>query len=108
MIEKIIIISLFTFGYCCTFWPGMILERIGDWLELHLPEWLNKPLWQCYICACPWLGTILYWFVFPYCKKFIEYNGNVFEWILCIIPAMGLNAVINELTNKKEYDNTQI
>lgn len=93
MIEKIIIISLFTIGYCCTFWEGMIFERVGNWLETHLPEWVNKPTWQCYICTCFWLGTALYWIV---------WHNNVVEWLLCVIPAMGLNAVISEFTNKEQ------
>lgn len=98
MIEKIIIIALFTIGYCCTFWPGMIFEKIGDWLEIHLPEWLNKPLWKCYICACFWLGTLLYW---------VFWHGAFGEYILTVIPAMGLNAVISELTNKPEEIETE-
>lgn len=98
MIEKIIIISLFTIGYCCTFWEGMIFEKIGDWMDAHLPEWINKPTWSCYICTCFWLGTALYWLVFPHCTKFIEWNGKAFEWGLCIGAAMGLNAVISQFT----------
>lgn len=93
MIEKIIIISLFTIGYCCTFWEGMIFEKIGDWLEAHLPEWINKPTWQCYICTCFWLGTALYWLL---------WGAGWKEWLLTVIPAMGLNAVISQFTNKPE------
>lgn len=107
MIEKIIIISLFTIGYCCTFWPGMIFERVGDYLEAHLPEWINKPLWHCYICCCFWLGTALYWLVFPHCTKYIEWNGSVLEWGLSVGCAMGLNAVISQFTNKPEEIETK-
>lgn len=102
MIEKIIITSLFTIGYCCTFWEGMIFEKIGDWLEAHLPEWINKPTWSCYICTCFWLGTALYWLVFPYCTKYIRWNGELFEWGFSVGCAMGLNAVVSQFTNKPE------
>lgn len=95
IIERILIISLFTIGYCCTFWPGMIFEKIGDWLELHLPDYLNKPLWSCYVCCCFWLGSAMYWAV---------WHENFLNYILTVIPAMGLNAVISELTRKKEIE----
>lgn len=93
MIEKILIISLFTIGYCCTFWPGMIFEKAGEWLDDHLPDYLNKPLWKCYICTSFWLGTFLYLLI---------WRTSFLEWAITVIPAMGLNAVISELTNKDE------
>lgn len=93
MIEHIIIISLFTIGYCCTFWPGMIFEKIGDWLEVHLPEWVNKPLWQCYICTCFWIGSGVYWLV---------WHKSALDWFVTVVAAMGVNAVISEFTNKTE------
>lgn len=93
MLEKIIIISLFTIGYCCTFWEGMIFEKIGDTLEKWLPEYMNKPLWSCYICCCFWVGTFIHIFI---------WRESVKEWILTTLSAMGLNAVISQLTNKQE------
>lgn len=102
MIEKILIISLATIGYCCTFWPDMIFEKIGDWMEEHFPEWFNKPTWNCYICCVPWFGSAIYWLLMPHCTKYISWDGNIFEWLLTVIPAMGLNAIISELTKKKE------
>lgn len=93
IIERILIISLLTIGYCCTFWPGMIFERVGDWMETHLPEWVNKPLWSCYVCCCFWVGTGVYWCI---------WHISFIDWLMTVIPAMGLNAVISELTNKTE------
>lgn len=93
MIEKILIISLFTIGYCCMFWPDMIFEKIGDWLEEHLPEWINKPTWSCYICVCFWMGTAIYW---------KAWGNSVQEWLLTVISSMGLNAAISQLVKKKE------
>lgn len=91
MVEHVLIISLFTIGYCCTFWPGMIFEHVGDWLEVHLPEWLNKPTWQCYICTCFWLGSIVYWML---------WHKDLLDWLVTVVAAMGVNAVISEFTNK--------
>lgn len=91
MIEKIIIIALFTIGYCCTFWPGMIFERAGNWLELQLPEWLWKPIGGCYVCTAFWLGSLVYW---------VTWHNSLHEWFICVIGGMGFNAVISEFTNK--------
>lgn len=91
MIEKIIIIALFTIGYCCTFWPGMIFERAGNWLELQLPEWLWKPIGGCYVCTAFWLGSAVYW---------VMWHNSLHEWFITVIGAMGFNAVISEFTNK--------
>lgn len=93
MVEKILTISLCTIGYCCTFWQGMIFERIGDWLELSLPEWINKPLWQCYICCCMWFGSLVYWVLF---------GDSITQWLVCCIGAMGVNAITNELIKNDE------
>lgn len=88
MITIIPTISLFVFGYCCTFWEGMIFGKVGNWLDERLPEWIAKPLYQCYICACFWWGTALYWFV---------WGNSVKEWFVCVVAAMGLNAVLSKL-----------
>lgn len=91
MIEKILIISLWVFGYCCTFWEGMIFGNIGNWLDERLPWWIAKPLYQCYICSCLWWGTAIYW---------IFLGSDWKEWFLVIIAAMGLNAVLSKLFKK--------
>lgn len=88
MIEKIAVISLFVFGYCCTFWDGMIFEKIGEWLEARLPEWITKPLFGCFICASFWWGSALYWLVWA---------NSMHEWFICVVSAMGLNAVLSKL-----------
>lgn len=95
MIEKTILTSLFVFGYCCIFWEGMIFEKIGNWLDERLPEWLAKPLYQCYICSCFWWGTALYWLV---------WGNSVKEWFVVAVSAMGLNAVLSKLFAKEEID----
>ena len=102
--EKILIISLFTIGYCCTFWPGMIFEKIGDMMEATMPEWLNKPLWQCYICACFWWGTWV-WAILWY-DHALPWYELLKQWFFTVIPAMGLNAVVSEFTNKNNETET--
>lgn len=86
--EKILIISLWVFGFCCTFWEGMIFERVGNYLDARLPEWLSKPLYACYICSCFWWGTALY---------LVFWRESFEDWFLTVIPAMGLNAVLSKL-----------
>jgi hypothetical protein len=88
MIEKIIIISLFVFGYCCTFWEGMIFEKVGDWIEKKLPEYICKPLFACFICATFWVGSLLYWIVWA---------DSLQDWFITVVSAMGLNAVLSKL-----------
>ena len=88
MIEKIFIMSFFTIGYCCTFWEGQIFERIGNWLDERLPEFIAKPLYACFICACFWFGSAIY-FLFLY--------TSIQEWFLCVISAVGLNAALSRI-----------
>lgn len=95
MIEKIIITSLFVFGYCCTFWEGQIFGKIGNWLDERLPEWIAKPLYQCFICACMWWGTLLYCVIWPVSVK---------EWFVVVVSAMGLNAALSKLFAREEID----
>lgn len=88
MIEKLCLISFWVFGFCCTFWEGMIFEKVGNWLEDKLPEWLQKPLYSCFICACFWWGTALY---------IVFWRNSFQEWFLVVIGAMGLNALLSKL-----------
>jgi len=88
MIEKIIITSLFVFGYCCTFWEGMIFEKVGDWIETKLPEYICKPLFSCFICTTFWIGSLLYWIV---------WDDSIQDWFITVVSAMGLNAALSKL-----------
>ena len=89
MIEQILIIAFVVFGYTATFWEGHIFEKPGDWMEDNWPEWINKPLWQCPICASFWYGTVIY-FLFDF--------GKWYYWPLVVIGAMGINAVLVKIT----------
>jgi len=98
MIEKIFIIAFFTLGYCCAFWPGMIFGRIGDWMDTHAPEWLWKPIGGCYICACMWIGSAVYWGAFGGWRV-LNYEAYP-EWLVCCITAMGVNAAVSQFVDK--------
>lgn len=93
MIEKVLLIAFFSYGYCSTFWEGMIFEKIGDWLKERLPEYIQKPLFLCPICNAFWSGTAIYW---------IFWANDWKEWLLVCICAIGINAVIVNLINKIE------
>lgn len=92
MLESIFIVALVTLGYCCVFWEGMIFGKLGDLAENNLPEWLWKPIGGCYICACMWIGSIVYWLL---------YANNAKEWLLTCIGAMGVNAAISQFVDKR-------
>lgn len=93
MIAHILIIALFTLGYCCTFWEGMIFERIGDFMECNFPEWLWKPLGGCYICACMWIGSGVY---------VVLWGTSWLDWFITCVGAMGINAAVSVLQPAKQ------
>ena len=99
MIERIIILSLTSIGICCTFWDGMIFEKVGDLIRIKLGKILKphatkerqysvgeiaaKPLFGCYVCATFWHSLVICLVVgWPF-------------WLA--VPAMGLSAVISML-----------
>src|SRR5688572_30441471 len=98
MIEIIFVLSFLTIGYCCTFWDGMIFEKIAVWLESKLPEWIRMPLYECIICACFWWGSLFYW---------IFWGNSWKEWFICTVSAMGLNAVISRLIARLEVEKNE-
>ncbi len=85
MIENIILLPLVTFGICCTMWEGMVLEKLGDWIESKVGEFWAKPLGKCFICTTFWVSLIICIVVgWPW-------------WYP--VPAMGLSAVISLFQN---------
>lgn len=96
MIEHIFIIALCTLGYCCVFWEGMIFQSIGDFMECNTPQWLWKPLGGCYICACMWIGSIVYAVLYGLPNT----RASVVEWFITCIGAMGVNAAISQFVDK--------
>lgn len=81
MIEKIVILTLVSFGICCTMWDGMIFSKLGDWIESKVGEFWAKPLGKCFICSTFWISLVICIGV---------------GWPLWLpVPAMGLSAVIS-------------
>lgn len=84
MIEKVFICSFIVFAIWYSMQEGEIFGRLGRWLE-NLPEWMHNPVFDCPVCMTPWYGTVIYWIV---------WGGSVKEWLVVIIAAMGLSAII--------------
>lgn len=81
---QVLIVALSVLGYCALYWPGMILEQFKEWLDEHVPDILQKPLYSCFICAVPWWGTLVYITVFN--------TGDIFNWFITMAAAVGFNA----------------
>ncbi len=73
--------------------PDEIFGKLGRWFEQHLPGWIQQPLHECPVCQTPWYGTAIYWIV---------WGVDVKDWLLTVIPAMGLNVVVMRLWPKDE------
>ena len=84
---------MMVFAIHYTLQEGEIFGFVGKWLGTWLPPKLHQPIFDCPVCQAPWYGTILYWIFW--------HNGRK-EWIICIIAAMGLNAVLVKLFPDKE------
>lgn len=95
MIEKVALISFWVIGFCCTFWDEMIFGKVGSWLDERLPEYISKPLYGCFICACFWWGSAIYW---------IFLGSDVKEWFIVVVAAMGVNAALSKLFAREEID----
>jgi hypothetical protein len=88
MIEKIIITSLIVMAIWATMWEEAIFDFVRKWGEKNLSEKMQKPLYDCPVCMCFWYGSAFYW---------LYYRNNRAEWLVVVIAAMGLNAVLVKL-----------
>jgi hypothetical protein len=84
VLYKAFCISFIVIAIWATYWEHMIFGFVTKIGEKYLPEWLQKPLFSCPICLCPWYGTVIYWMFFP---------GPIAEYIVTIVVAMGINTV---------------
>jgi hypothetical protein len=91
MIEKILITSFLVMFIWASMWEGMIFGRIRAILT-KLPEFYQKPIFDCPICQCPWYGTALYWLI---------WGQSWHEWVVVIFAAAGLNAIFIKLFPEK-------
>lgn len=90
MIGLIFIISFMVLFINVTFWEGMIFEGIGKQLK-KLPEFIQKPLFDCPICMAPWWGSGI--LLIGQLNKLWHVN-NWFEWIVVVLAAGGVNTVL--------------
>lgn len=92
MNEKIIVISVIVFFLWFSMQDGNIFGKIRVWFGSVNPFW-KKPLFDCPACMTPWYGTILYWVV---------YCDSVFEWIIVVAAASGINAMASFLIPEED------
>jgi hypothetical protein len=93
MIEKIFVISFLVFAINYAMKDGEIFGFVGFRLSRILHHKLHNPAFDCVICMAPWYGTIIYWLVWA---------EGCLEWVVVVIAAMGLNAVIINLSPAKD------
>jgi hypothetical protein len=91
LIEKIIITSLIVMAIWATMWEDAIFDFVRTWGDKHLSEKPRKPIYDCPVCMTPWYGSLFY---------IVAYNGGLKEWLIVVIAAMGLNAVLIKLFNE--------
>lgn len=62
ILTNAVILSLIVyFIHVCFYWEGMIFEKVGNWIDVNVPELISKPLlFACPICSTPWWGFALY------------------------------------------------
>jgi hypothetical protein len=80
----LIFASAWCFGISVLFHSGMILEKVGMWLDENLPLNINKPFWSCPICMASLHGSAIYaifmmpiyeiWFLIPFCVCLAGFN----------------------------------
>jgi len=91
MIENVIIASLI-----CTFWymlfqEDMIFESIGDLLRFTVPDWINKPLFDCLTCMSGVWGLLLY--------ALLVGDNDIRTIVIFIACLGGMNAIIHAMLN---------
>ena len=78
---------IITFIFIC-YQDGMIFGWLRRFFErLNMPEWVNKPLFDCNICMSG-LYTVLLWFV----KDHHHLSFNLL-WMICLVG--GINVIIS-------------
>jgi hypothetical protein len=98
MIEKIFIISFLVFAIWYTMKPGEIFESLGYWFEKNLPEKIHPAVFSCFVCMCPYYGSLLYWLIWGLWLHVAQWQ----EWLVVVIAAMGLNGIFSHLFPKDD------
>ncbi|MFT4203491.1 MAG: hypothetical protein QM610_06205 [Chitinophagaceae bacterium] len=78
--------------------PGMLLEKVNDWAQLHLPPWLYKPIIGCEKCVA---GQ---WALWSYIAVFDRYD---WKWhMLFTLLAIFLADIVTKIYYKFFDNNT--
>jgi hypothetical protein len=85
MIELAFIIAYAVLFVHVTFWEEHIFEEVGNWLDMKLPEWLQKPLYGCPICMSFWYGFIAMLILNP--------ELNFWQRAATVFAAGGINVI---------------
>ena len=97
MIELAVLIAFAVLFLNATTWEGQIFDEVANWLDTKLPEWISKPLYGCPICQTFWWGGAMCVFY-----KWYDISGTrkeIFEIVLIVFCAAGINAFIVNLNN---------
>lgn len=95
MLEKFFIVTSVVWAFYAVFWDGMILGPVSRWLSYRIPTWLQFILWACPVCMTPYYGSAVYWTL---------WHNSVLEWIVCIMGALGVSAIILNFQNSSKTD----
>lgn len=85
----IFIVSTIVFAIWYSMQDG---EIFGAAQKINLGK-VADPLRDCPVCMAPWYGSAVYW---------IFWHHDATQWILTIIPAMGVNVILIKLFPDKE------
>lgn len=87
MTDKIFIVAFMVMAIYSTMLYGMIFQIVRMKLD-KAPHWLQKIIYDCPVCMCPYYGTAIYWLI---------WGDSVKEWVVVIVAAMGLCSVLIRL-----------
>lgn len=88
MLQQSFIISFMVMAIWATMWEGAIFDFIRKFGDKYLHEKLQKPIYDCPICAVPYYGSLIYWLLFHVSWQ---------DWAVTIIVSMGINTVFVKL-----------
>lgn len=86
VILQLFVAMLVCIGIWNAFGHGQAFGWLGDWMENHAPEWVNKPLWMCPPCMASVHGTWI-WFCVA--------RGGIDMWFPFILALSGLNRIVS-------------
>lgn len=71
--------------------PGMIFGKLGKWLEKLLPEWAQKPLFECPPCMASLWGTMVF---------LLTGGGTVVQGVVFVLALCGLMRILSGIALK--------